>query len=274
MIEHIERFDRFAAAMAEQGILTAGNDHLGHGWSVTDPEHRGYFGEPDGNLNLLSDMRNLQKPLQEEHPGVPYFIMGHSMGSFLVLQYMAIYGNGISGAIIMGTGYTDSAKLLFGQAACTAASLLHGEMYRSETINNMAVGSYERPDDPDYPPGAWLTRDREVVKQFHEDKLCQFIFTVNGYKNMLRGIQKAQSSSLMKQIPKDLPVLIVSGAEDPVGDFGKGPKKLEEVYKSLGMTDVTCKLYPEDRHEILNEPDKETVDSDILEWMNARMQKK
>ena len=134
----------------------------------------------------------------------------------------------------------------------------------------MALGSYNKAFEPGRTHDDWLTRDEEIVDSYADDELCQFRFTVNGYYHLFRGLKKAQDPALIAQIPQALPLLIVSGANDPVGHFGKDPVRVAETYRKAGIRDVICKLYPEDRHEILNELDRETVDKDIIAWINER----
>lgn len=271
MVEFIDRYDRFAGVLAEHGFYVTGNDHLGHGKSVTDSDQLGYFAERGGNACVIGDMHHLRQKTAQTYPDVPYFLFGHSMGSFLVRQYIEIYGEGLAGAVIMGTGYQPRQTLDAGMAMTSAMARAKGGHFRSSLVNNMALGSYNKAFEPARTAADWLTRDEEIVDAYVAEPLCQFMFTVNGYNNLFRGMRYAQDARNLEKIPKILPVLVVSGAKDPVGDFGKGPAKVAQSYLEHGLRDVTFKLYPEDRHELLNELDKECVDRDILEWMNARM---
>lgn len=271
MVEFIERYDRFASFMASQGFCVVGNDHLGHGKSVTDESQLGYFAKHDGNLCVLGDMRQLQEDTAKKYPGVPYFLLGHSMGSFLARQYIEKYGDGLKGAIIMGTGYQPMATLNMGIGLTAVLKKIRGDHYRSKLVNNTALGSYNKAFEPARTKNDWLTKDEAIVDAYNANPLNQFMFTVNGYNNLFRGIRYAERQENLDKIAKDLPILVISGAKDPVGEFGKGPRKVAEIYRENGIRDVTLKLYPDDRHEILNELDKETVDADILAWIEARM---
>ncbi len=272
MVEFIERYDRFARVLAAYGFYVTGNDHLGHGQSVTDPDQLGYFARHDGNFNVIGDMHTLRKRTQKLYPDVPYFMFGHSMGSFLVREYIEMKAEGLAGAIIMGTSYQTIQTLDAGIVLTGVFQGTRGGHFRSEMVNNMALGSYNKTFEPARTTADWLTRDEAVVDAYVAEPLCQFIFTVNGYYNLFRGLRYAQRKNHLERIPKDLPVFILSGENDPVGDFGRGPKQVAEIYREIGLTDVTCKLYPEDRHELLNELDKEQVDRDLIDWMEARMQ--
>lgn len=271
MVEFIDRYDRFASFMASKGFYVTGNDHLGHGKSVTDENQLGYFAKHDGNLCVIGDMGQLREDTQKKYPDVPYFLLGHSMGSFLARQFIEMYGEGLSGAIIMGTGYQPMATLNMGIALTGILQKLRGDHFRSKLINNTALGSYNKAFEPARTKSDWLTKDKAIVDAYEANPLNQFMFTVNGYNNMFRGIRFAQRQENLDKIPKDLPILVISGEMDPVGDFGKGPKTVADTYRDTGIRDVTLKLFPDDRHEILNELDRESVDAYLLDWIEARI---
>ncbi len=271
MVEFIDRYDRFASFMASQGFYVVGNDHLGHGKSVTDASQLGYFAKHDGNFCVLGDLQQLREDTRAKYPGAPYFLLGHSMGSFLARQFIEKFGEGLAGAIIMGTGYQPMATLDLGISLTGVLQQARGGHYRSAMINNMALGSYNASFEPARTKSDWLTRDEAIVDAYEANPLNQFVFTVNGYYNLFRGMRYAQRQANLNKIPKDLPILVVSGQNDPVGEFGKGPKLVAQSYRDTGIRDVTLQLFPEDRHEILNELDKEAVDQFLLRWMEERL---
>lgn len=271
MVEFIDRYDRFASFMASQGFYVVGNDHLGHGKSVTDESQLGYFAKENGNLCVVGDMQQLREDTQKKYPNVPYFLLGHSMGSFLTRQYIEIYGEGLAGAIVMGTGYQSAATLNAAIGLSGMLKKLKGDHHRSALLNNMALGSYNKAFEPARTKNDWLCRDEAIVDAYEANPLNQFLFTVNGYNNLFRGLRFAEKQKNLDKIPKDLPILVVSGGNDPVGECGKGPRMVAEAYKKTGIKNVTLKLYPGDRHEILNELDKETVYQDILNWVESNM---
>ena len=270
MVEFIDRYDRYASFMASKGFYVVGNDHLGHGKSVTDESQLGYFAKHDGNFCVLGDMQQLREDTRKKYPGVPYFILGHSMGSFLARQFIEKFGEGLAGAIIMGTAYQQPATLDLAIGLTAVFQQARGGHYRSDTINNMALGSYNAAFEPGRTKNDWLTKDEAIVDAYTANPLNQFVFTVNGYYNLFRGLRYAEREQNINKIPKDLPILVVSGGKDPVGEFGKGPRIVAQTYQKCGIQDVTLKLYPDDRHEILNELDKETVYQDLLQWIEAR----
>ena len=270
MVEFIDRYDAFAQFLTGNGLMVVGNDHLGHGLSVAGEEEYGFFAERDGNACVLGDLRRLQELVTGEHPGLPYFFRGHSMGSFLARQYIQRHGEELTGAIIMGTGAQPGFVLALGKRMCASKARKHGWHYRDEQIDRMALGANNKKFEPARTPADWLTRDEAVVDAYLAHPWNTFRFTVNGYYWMFTSIQEAQDRARIGKIRKDLPILLVSGAEDPVGGFGRGVHKVFEGFRDAGLRDVEMKLYPEDRHEILNEKNREVVYADILAWMQAK----
>ena len=265
MVEYIDRYHEFADFLTKHGVYVVGHDHLGHGKSVVSQEKLGFFHETDGNAYVIADIQQLRMQTAKKYPGVPYFIMGHSMGSFLVRQYLGLYSGGLSGAIIMGTGEQPSLVVNAGKLVCKIIAAIKGWDYRSKFVNNLAVGAYEKKMG-----AAWLSKNPENVKKYHEDPLCGFIFTVNAYYHMFSGIAKMNQQEKEGKVAKSLPLLFVAGKDDPVGNYVKGVENVYNKYKKCGYQDVQLKLYEEDRHEILNEEDKDVVFQDILAWLEIR----
>ncbi len=265
MVEYIERYHEFAEFMARHGIYVVGHDHLGHGKSVVSDEKLGYFGEPKGNFYVIADIHKLRVQTVEKYPNVPYFMLGHSMGSFLIRQYLGLYSGGLSGAIVMGTGKQPNAVLAMGKFVCKMIASVRGWDYRSKFVNSLAVGAYEKKMGP-----AWLSRNPENVEKYGADPLCGFMFTVNAYYHMFSGMQKMNEQEKEGKTIKTLPIFFVAGKEDPVGNYGKSVESVYHRYKAAGYQDIEMKLYEEDRHEILNETDREVVFDDILNWLENR----
>ena len=271
MVEYIGRYAEFARFLADAGFYVTGNDHLGHGESVTSDEMHGFFHKEHGNEYVIGDIHTLRQTTEKKYSGVPYFMLGHSMGAFLLQQYIEMYGAGLKGAIIMGTGSQPPMVLKAGRLLCRTLAAFKGQMYRSTMVNNTAFGSYNKRFEPARTTHDWLTKDENIVDQYLADPWCTFMFTVNAYYHMFGGIEYLQKKEHIAQIPRELPLLVVSGAEDPVGDFGKGVQKAYESYKAAGIRDLSLKLYPGDRHEILNELDRQQVYQDLLDWMATRI---
>lgn len=272
MVEFIDRYDEFARFLNSRSIYVVGNDHLGHGRSVKSPNDLGYFAEKNGNECVIRDMLRLRALTQNKLPlGLPYFMLGHSMGSFLVRQFITEYGDGLAGAIIVGTGWQSGASLRTGKALCRIIGSAKGDRYRSGMLLKLALGSNNNAFEPARTPCDWLTKDEAIVDAYVANPLNTFRFTVNGYYNMFRGIETCEDPKAVAAIPKDLPLLILSGAEDPVGAMGKGVRKTYDCYRKAGIRDVKMKLYPNDRHEILNETDRDAVYEDLAGWLSAHI---
>ncbi|MBQ8518024.1 MAG: alpha/beta fold hydrolase [Agathobacter sp.] len=273
MVEFIERYIPFAEFLTSKGYMVVGHDHIGHGQSVATQDDWGYFCEGNPSDVLVEDMHKLRTLIQEDNPDVPYFMLGHSMGSFMLRKYLAVHNEKLRGAIIMGTGFipwnvTDLALKL-----TAVVAKLRGSKHRSKLIQSLAFGAdYEGFDmTGEKPEDSWLTKDVEIVKAYYNEPRCTYMFTVNGYKGLFEAVNFSCKLENAEKLPKKLPLFIVSGAQDPVGGLGKGVKETYDMYKEAGIQDLTYKLYQNDRHEILNETDKQVVFEDLLAWMNVRI---
>ena len=271
MVEFIDRYEDFASYLCEKGYLVTGNDHLGHGGSVKSEDDWGYFAEENGSKALLNDMYELTKITKELYPNIPYFLLGHSMGSFYARQYLCEYGNELNAAIIMGTGHQDLGAIKFCLAACKMFALVKGWKHRSSAINALAFGSYNKKFEPARTPNDWLTKDESIVDWYIHEPKCSFMFTLNGYYNMFLGLSRLHDKELLNKMPKNIPILFVSGEDDPVGNFGKGVKAAAKSVEDAGCRNVEMKLYPNDRHEILNELDRKQVYEDLYNWLQDKL---
>ena len=267
MQEYIERYRDFACYLADKGILVTGNDLLGHGSSVRSSAQFGYFAAPNGAKTLIADLRHLHRQVQERYPKLPYFMMGHSMGSFLARQYLCMYGNYLDGAIISGTAWHNALEAKAGMFLCRRMAAVKGWKYRSRLINYMTIGNLNKKIDPVRTPQDWLTRDEAVVDAYRKEPRTQFVFTLNGFYAMFDILNYLTVRKNLCRMPKNLPVFFIAGEEDPVGNYGTGVKKAAVSMRSVGMKHVQCRLYPNDRHEVLNELDRENVYLDVWEWM-------
>ena len=271
MIEHIARYDDFARFLTSKGVLVTGHDHLGHGNSVSCDAEYGYFPEKNGNQCVIGDIHTLRTLTKKKYPDVPYFMLGHSMGSFLLRQYMTLHGEGLAGAIVMGTGHQPMAILTAGQAVCKSIGRMKGWKHRSKLVDDMAFGSYNKKFEPAKTSKDWLTSDEELLDMNLRDPRCNFMFTVGGYYQMFEGMKAIATPAAAGLVPKKLPVYFVAGKEDPVGEFGKSVQKIYQQFVDAGVLDVQIKLYENDRHEILNEKDRAAVYEDMYAWIEARI---
>lgn len=271
MVEFIDRYEEFAEYLTQRGIAVVGNDHLGHGMSVISRDEYGFFCEKNGNAAVLKDIHHLKKLTEKSFGNIPYYMLGHSMGSFLLRQYLCLRGEELDGAIIMGTGTKPVPLLKTGRGLCRAMAVIFGWHHRSILIDRMAFGGYNKHFKPARTAGDWLTKDETIVDRYLADERCTFRFTLNGYYNLFYSMETASKKSSLRRMPKDLPVLFVSGREDPVGDFGAGVEQVEKKFREAGMENITQKLYETDRHEILNETDRSAVYEDLYHWLSRNL---
>lgn len=271
MAEYIERYEELAQYLGEKGILVTGDDHLGHGKSVPKDGIYGYFCEQDPATVVVRDVHRLKKMTQEDYPGVPYVILGHSMGSFILRNYLFRYGTGIEGAIICGTGSKSKTLIMVSQALAAVSGVIHGDAYVSKFIDKLAFGSSNKKIANARTSVDWLCTDDKVVDAYIKDELCGFTFTVNGFKTLFQLLNRLNKTENLNKMPKDLPVHFISGDMDPVGDYGEGVKKAYEDFRKAGMKRVSMKLYPGGRHELLNETNKQQVYGDIYPWIMERV---
>lgn len=271
MAEYIERYEDIAGFMTERGFVVTGEDHLGHGKTVPEGGIYGYFCEQDPATVVVRDVHRLKKMTQEAYPGVPYFILGHSMGSFIVRNYIQKYGTGITGAVIMGTGMQPKFLIGISKFIVGMQKLFCGSRHGSRFINNIAFGSYNKRIKNPGTEFDWLSKNEANVDKYIADPLCGQLFTVNGFGTLFELIARLLDKKKVANVPNELPILMVAGAEDPVGNYGKGVEQAKASLEAAGVKDLTMKLYPGDRHEILNEDDRDVVKEDIYNWIVERL---
>lgn len=261
MCEYIGRYEALALALNKEGILVCGHNHLGHG----EAETLGYFAPKDGYRYLVEDVHRLRQKMRSLHPGVPYVLLGHSMGSFVARLYLARHGKGLSGCIVMGTG----GKIPGAGAGKALAKLLRavqGERHRSALLQKLVFGSYNRRVEHPETPFDWLSRDRDVVEAYMRDPQTQFVFTNAAFVDLITLQMLANREEWYAAVPKDLPLYLMSGEDDPLGGYGKGIRQICDKLRQAGVP-VEMKLYPGGRHEIVNETNREEVYADIAAFV-------
>lgn len=268
MLEYIERYEELARFMASAGYFVVGHDHLGHGDSVKDLSELGYVGE-QGAVLWLKDMEQIRKMAASYAPKVPYIMLGHSMGSYLVRRYLIYHGNRVDGAVIMGTGHQTAALVKTGLAVTYAAMVRRGAKGHSSLLNNLTCSGFAKRYPDNAHTGSWMSRDPQVLLHALQDKKMNFQFSLNAFEALFRTIEEVIDPKRAARMPKELPLLVLSGDHDPVGENGKGVRRFEAMLKKIGMKHVTCILYPENRHELINDLDKEQVFRDILSWCDT-----
>ncbi len=274
MVEYIDRYEKFALSLNKRGILVCGNDHLGHGHSVTSANNLGYFAKKKADEILVEDLHTLTNIIKKRYPDKKIFLLGHSMGSFIARNYITKYSSDIAGSIVVGSGYKSQALMNFSLVLTWLTQVYHhGWYYRSPLLYKLTNGSFHKKfEEGNSNPLCWLTTDMNIINEYRRNPLSKFRFTCNGYYTLFTLIKKACRKKYAKMIRKDLPLLILSGKDDPVGNFGKDIKKIENLYRSVGINSISIKLYNGMRHEILNETNNVLPITDIINFIEKKME--
>lgn len=269
--EYIGRYDSFARFLAQHGFAVCGHDHLGHGHTASSPDEFGFLGAQNGWEHLALDVHTLRLLEGERFPGLPYFILGHSMGSFVARTYLIRWPGTVDGAILSGTGQESPLLVGFGKILATLLCSLQGPNSRSKLITALSLGAYNRQFQPNRTPNDWISRDETVVDTYNSDPLCQFVPTVGMFRDMMGGLQFISNRANLARMDPSTPVYFFSGDQDPVGGNGAGVQKVADFFRAAGTTDITLKLYPEGRHEMLNEHNRDAVYTDVLHWLEKNL---
>lgn len=272
--EHIERYDDFARFLAENGFVVVGNDHLGHGKSASTPDELGFFAESDGWNYVVKDIGRLHELTQAQYPGLPYIFFGHSMGSFLTRTYIIKHPNDPDLVILSGTGHQIKPLVYSGYAAASAVVKAKGPRADGRFLNDLAFGTYNKKVPFPMTEFDWLSQDYEMVRKYINDPLCGFVAKASLYRDLMSGVKFVTDPKNIDAMNKETPVYFMSGDKDPVGDYGKGVERAYKAFCKAGLKDVFMRLYPEGRHEILNELNRQQVYQDVLDWINQRLQAK
>ena len=268
--EYIARYDAFASFLTDHGYAVCGDDHLGHGESIHDDTELGWFSDEKGWEHLVDDEKRLHDLLAEKYPGKPMILFGHSMGSFIARTYLGTYPQGLKACVLSGTGRQPGVVCAAGKVLAKREIKAHGSKYRSPTLQKIAFGSYLKKIENPVGPNDWICRDEAVVRAYDADPLCGFTATAGLMYDMMDGLSIIGRADHMAKMDNALPVLFIAGDADPVGAYGKGVQKVAGQFQKAGMKDVTVKLYPGHRHEVLNDLEKEKVWSDVLNWMEEK----
>lgn len=268
--EYILRYEPLAEYLTARGLAVAGHDHLGHGGSVAPGGTRLYFG-PKGSWNwVVDDLYARYNLLKRQFPDVPLFLLGHSMGSFLARTYLIRYPGTVDGCIIMGTGQMSAALAAAGRVVAALERRRVGEDQTSPVVERLAFGAYNKRFAPNRTGFDWLSLNEENVDRYIADPLCGGNASIGLFREMLGGLRFIARPENLKKMNANTPVLFVSGAMDPVGDCGKGVRRAYRSFLKAGARDVSLQLYPELRHEILNEDCREDIFRDLYLWLTEK----
>ena len=274
MAEHGSRYADTAERFVEAGFIVYAHDHRGHGQSVQHAELLGQFAEVDGWKKVVSDTLQVNQFIQSAHKDTPIIILGHSMGSFITQSYIVLHGNTVNGAILSGSMLNDKAALNFGTTLASLETRRQGPLGRSKVLDFFSFGIYNREFRPNRTHADWLTRDNKKVDEYINDPLCGFLCTNQFWKDMLNGLKDISRLSTLQKIPNKLPIFAISGKVDPMSYKKRkkhGIEQLVSLLKSSGQHYVDYKLYPDGRHEILNELNRNEVIDDLLSWIDSQL---
>lgn len=269
--EYIGRYDEFMSFLADNGIIAVGTDHLGHGKSIESEEQTGFFAYDNGWDYVVRDEEVLRLAMHENYPELPIIVFGHSMGSFMTRTLLIRYPDAFNAAIISGTGNQGAALVNGGLFMGNLVTGLRGAHHYSKFLNNLAFGSYNKIYENPKTEYDWLSRDEANVQKYIDDPLCGFIPSCSLFRDMMTGVKFITNKKNLTAMNKDMPVYFMSGDMDPVGECGKGVQKAYNNFLEAGMKDVSIKLYPGGRHEMLNEINKDEVYADILAWLDSKI---
>jgi alpha-beta hydrolase superfamily lysophospholipase len=280
MAEHSLRYERLARKLSAEGFEVWAEDLRGHGYTadpkVNDPGKGGLGGhcaDTEGNVLLCSDIAAVNRLIWEKRPGLPFFLMGHSWGSFLVQCYVETYGGlssgagNVSGCILSGTRGPDGVKTRLGVPFLAFIARLASPRRFSAIARAVADGPYNKPFRPNRTPFDWLSRDKKEVDRFVNDPLCGTLCSAGFYRDLISLLEHIHRPEYMERIDRRLPFYIFGGSADPVGEMGASPTALVETYRLMGIQDIEFTLYPEARHETLNETNRDEVMDNLLTWM-------
>lgn len=265
MCENVERYDGLARYLCEQGFIVYGNDHIGHGRSVDSDDQLGYFAEEDGDLYLVRDVNALNQLMKKTYRSLPTVLLGHSMGSFIARAYLMGYGNSIDGLILSGTS-GGGKPLGLAKWLCKRIAKSKGTHYRSDFIHNLVFGRYSKPyaKNKNFTGYEWITNNPELSGGNAKD----FRFTVQGFYDLFTLLEFVNSDEWYQKVPKGLPIYLISGSEDPVGDYGKDLPMIAETLLDFDSSDIEYKLYDGERHDLISGLRREEVMGDIGEFVN------
>ena len=266
MVEYIDRYDDFARYLCNLGFAVAGDDHRGHGFTAGE-ENLGKV--PDGHtyFDTVDDAIILTDYLQSKYPDVPTIVFGHSYGSFLAQGYIQQNSDKINGCVLCGSARMDNSDVKMGRKVANMQFKLYGKDKPANLIRKLSFGGYDKPFKHEKRKNAWLNRDVDACEKYNNDKFCNYTMSIGFYKYFFDGLIKIYEQERLDKINKDLPLFIISGDKDPVGNMGKLVRELYELYVDNGIKNVKIKLYNNARHEILNELNKAEVYQDVSDWI-------
>ncbi len=273
MGEHGARYARLAQALCAAGYAVYVSDHRGHGKSVKSASDLGYFADDDGMTKVVADQERLRQRIAQDHPGLPLFIFAHSMGSFVIRRYLFEHSDKVAGAVLSGTSGGQVGLAKAGRAIAKLERMRLGPRGQSALLHAMSFKDYNNKFRPTRTDADWLSRDPLEVDKYVADPLCGFTLSTQGWVDLLGTIIAMQDVENVKRMRKDLPLYVFSGSDDPVGASTVGVKATLDVFKRAGLSNVTHRFYPNGRHEMLNETNRDEVTRDLIAWLDDTFSK-
>lgn len=265
LAEHSARYERLAQALTAAGFAVTASDHRGHG-PKCPPADLGFFADANGWRECLADLEAVHQGIRADFPGLPRVFLGHSMGSFMGQTFIAEHGGELAGAVLSGTSGPAPPILAIARRIAGFERWRLGPRGKSPIVQALLFGELNKPFKPARTPFDWLSRDPEEVDKYIADPYCGFEITNQLAIDLVGALGGLASPEAAAKIPKGLPIYIFSGARDPVGAKLQG---LIDVYRTAGLTRVTAKIYPDARHETLNETNRAEVTADLVAWLNG-----
>jgi alpha-beta hydrolase superfamily lysophospholipase len=268
MAEHGGRYARLAASLTRAGYVVYANDHRGHGQTAKNEDDLGFFASSGGFRRAVRDLEQLIAKEKADHAGLGLVLLGHSMGSYLTQAVMIERGSELAGAVLSGTSGKPSALAAAGRAVARVERLRLGERGRSKLLDDLSFGRFNAPFEPSRTKFDWLSRDADEVDKYVADPRCGFTCTTSLWVDLLDALEEIASPDRHRQIPKGLPIYVLSGVDDPVGERTRSVWQLLEAYRTAGLTRVTSRFYP-GRHEMFNETNRDEVERDLIDWLDG-----
>ncbi|MDR3335436.1 MAG: lysophospholipase [Treponema sp.] len=275
MAEHSLRYDRLGRRFSQAGIEVWAADQRGHGKTadlgVNEADKGGLLGhcaDKDGIAKVMADIHRINKTIHGIYPEVPLFLLGHSWGSFLTQNYIETCTYPLAGCILSGTRGPDGLKIKMSVPVMALLALLTGPRKGSRLARAFADGPFSKPFKPNRTPFDWLSRDEKEVDAYYRDPIAGMLCSAGFYRDLSALLYQIHKAEAMNMIRRDLPIYVFSGNADPVGDMGASPTALVNAYRSIGIRDLEFVLYPDARHETLNETNREEVTENLLDWIS------
>lgn len=269
LAEHGARYGRFAERLTREGWAVYASDHRGHGRTATSDEALGHFADEDGWSRVIADLRMIAQHARREHPGVPFVLFGHSMGSFLSKSLVLRHPQEVDALILSGSNAGGGALVTAGKQVAKLERLRLGRRGKSALLATMSFGNYNRGFEG-RTEFDWLSRDPKEVDVYVADPRCGFRASAQLWIDLLGALEELGRAEWAR-LPRELPVYVFAGELDPVGEKGAGVRRLVATLRGAGMTNVTERLYPEGRHEMLNETNRDEVAADVVRWLDENV---